>query len=239
MTASQEPSYTGDPRKTSHFLRRLAQSSQHLLKVVSDLLDFAKIDAGQMRLSVSEIDIAAVLDEVSHTVLPLAEEKGVRVSFPPPGEPVALCADRVKLAQIFVNLVGNAIKFTEKGGSVSVGIEPGEQDGRGVVRFWVKDTGIGIPADKQEAIFESFRQLDGSHTRKHLGTGLGLAITKRLVELHGGSIQVESRPGEGSSFSFTLPRYPERRPESLRDPAESQEDVTPTSEMPTNEEAAQ
>jgi signal transduction histidine kinase len=226
MTVSQEPSYTGDPRKTAHFLRRLAQSSQHLLKVVSDLLDFAKIDAGRMRLSLSDVDVAAVLDEVAQTVLPLAEDKGVGVSFPPPGESVTLRADRVKLAQVFVNLVDNAIKFTEPGGSVTIGLDPGQQGGREVVSFWVKDTGIGIPADKHEAIFESFRQLDGGHTRRHLGTGLGLAITRRLVELHGGSIEVESRVGEGSLFSFTLP-------------ARAREETEQTPGSPASEEAAQ
>src|SRR5262249_49483856 len=136
------------------------------------------------------------------------EEQGVSIIYPPRSEisGIAMEADAVKLTQIFINLIGNALKFTPKGGTVSIGAAPETSGGAETLRCWVKDNGIGIPKEKQQIIFESFRQVDGSHTRAHQGTGLGLTITKQLVELHGGRIWVESDVGAGSTFSFVLPR---------------------------------
>jgi PAS domain S-box-containing protein len=214
MSLRNRPFYVGDSRKTVHFLERMVQSGQHLLKMVSDVLEFSKIDAGRARLYLSEVSVASLLDEVSQTLAPLAEEKGVKVSYPSLEEPITLMADGVKLVQVFINLVSNAIQFTPPGGSVTVSAALDLHEGAEHVRFVVKDTGSGIPADKLDAIFESFRQADGSHTRAHRGTGLGLTITRQLIELHEGSIQVESQVGVGSKFTFVIPRDSAPAPET-------------------------
>jgi signal transduction histidine kinase len=135
----------------------------------------------------------------------LAEAKSITLAFPDKGLGLSLDADRIKVAQILVNLIGNAIKFTPDNGDISVQVREDRLDGNNALRFEVHDSGVGIPKDSLDLIFDSFRQVDGSHTRKHQGTGLGLAITQRLVHLHGGIIHVESEVGKGSIFSFVLP----------------------------------
>ncbi len=187
-------------------LKRLHQSGRHLLNVVNDLLDFSKLEAGKMKLQRARVDLGEVFDDVQNTLTPLAAEKQINLSFPQLSGPVVLNADTVKLAQVLINLIGNAIKFTPEGGRIDVGVEDGALDGLECAIFTVRDTGVGIPPDQLDAIFESFRQVDGSHTRSHGGTGLGLAITRQLVELHGGRIWVTSELGKGSTFHFILPR---------------------------------
>jgi signal transduction histidine kinase len=194
--------FVGEAEEAMILLDRLDQSGRHLLALVNDLLDFSKLDAGKMELFPGEVDLSQVLDELLSNVGPLAQAKGLTLHLPRLGAPPRLQADPVKLMQILVNLVGNAIKFTPAGGTVTVSVE----DRSATLHVRVADTGIGIAADKFPLLFQSFRQVDGSHTRAHKGTGLGLAITKRLVELHGGTIEVESTPGRGSTFSFTLPK---------------------------------
>ncbi len=203
----RRPYYVGDAEKTVHFLQRLLQSGQHLLSVVNDLLDFSKLDAGRLQLFIAPIDVSALLSEVSATISPLAEEKQIQFCYTPAG-PLGLCGDRVKLAQVFLNIIGNAIKFTPPEGRITVEVAEEQIEEKDFLRFAITDTGIGIPKDKQSLIFESFTQADGGHTRSHQGTGLGLSITKRLVELHGGKIWVQSEVGIGSSFIFVLPKIP-------------------------------
>ena len=159
-----------------------------------------------MNLVFSEIDVGKIFEDLSHTMALLAEDKGVKLRFPESTADVSLVADALKVTQVLVNLIGNAIKFTAEGGDITIGLEPVDDEGQRMYKFSVKDTGIGIPPEQCELVFESFRQVDGSHTRAHQGTGLGLAITKQLVELHGGRIWVESEVGVGSTFAFILPQ---------------------------------
>ncbi|MEZ0311554.1 MAG: ATP-binding protein [Myxococcota bacterium] len=190
----------GDPGQHRHFLNRLRQQARHLLNVVNDLLDFSKVEAKRMQLNLAEVDVAAVLRDLAETVDVLAHEKGLEIVYT--SEPGAtLVADPLRLTQVLMNLVGNAIKFTPKGGRIDVRVErQGDK-----LRFSVADSGIGIPKDKHAIVFESFRQVDGSHTRAHGGTGLGLAIAKQLVEMHKGRMWLESEVGKGSTFVFEIP----------------------------------
>ncbi len=205
MEQQQRLLCTGDLAEHQHFLGRLRQSGQHLLNVVNDLLDFSKMEAGRMDLHRTEVEVDKALADLEETIGPLASEKKIALVIDTPEEPLRLAADEVKLVQVFINLVGNAIRFTDEDGTIEVGARPTVEEGVEMIRFWTTDDGIGIPQDQLEAIFEGFRQVDGSHTRRHGGTGLGLAITKRLVELHGGRIWAESTEGAGSTFTFLLP----------------------------------
>ena len=195
--------YVGDGDETVHFLKRMGQSANHLLALVNDVLSFSKLEAGKMQLFYNDIDTRTLLAELRNTVGPLAEDKHIALQLEASESAASLRADPVKTMQILINLVGNAIKFTPEQGSVTVTIR-GAADS---LRFAVQDTGIGIPQDKHELIFESFRQVDGSHTRLHQGSGLGLAICKQLVLLHGGQMGLQSAEGAGSTFFFTLPRH--------------------------------
>jgi signal transduction histidine kinase len=159
-----------------------------------------------MQVDSIPLDLKTLLDEVAALLAPRAHEKGLDLSvFYHPDAPRLLIGDPVKIRQVLINLAGNALKFTESGrvrieaGCVRVDADAAD------MRVAVSDTGIGIAPDKIDLVFEKFRQADASTTRKFGGTGLGLAISKQLVELMGGSIRVESRPGQGSTFSFTLP----------------------------------
>ena len=158
-----------------------------------------------MKIYPAEVAAADVLSEVSGTIQTLAEAKGVELLFDESPAGLGLEADRVKLSQILINLIGNAIKFTPEGGQIHIRVRQDMLGEENALRFEVEDTGEGIPEAYLKVIFESFRQVDGSHTRQHHGTGLGLAISRRLVELHRGKIDVASTPGEGSRFWFILP----------------------------------
>lgn len=199
---------TGDPQEHQHFLRRLEQSSKHLLHVVNDLLDFSKIEAGYMELCCMPIELDELVAEVVMPMAELAHSRGVTLEqrLHPPAEVVEV--DGLRVQQVLYNLVGNALKFTDPGGVVCLQVRPEAHQGSMGLRFEVQDNGIGIPEDKLALVFESFRQVDGSHTRRRGGTGLGLAISKRLVELHGGFIGVVSSLGEGSTFYFWVPLKP-------------------------------
>ncbi len=205
-----------DIDKHSRFLQMLQTSGRHLLSVVNDILDFSKLEAGKMKLFPEEVRIEQVLQETESTMSQLAYDKDIELVFRLASGPRTIVADTVKLSQMLINLVGNAIKFTPSKGRVEVTVGDVQTGEETMVEFSVMDTGIGIPADRIGLIFESFRQLDGSHTRQHGGTGLGLSITKKLVELHGGSISVESELGKGSTFSFRLPTVCRYTPQEER-----------------------
>jgi two-component system sensor histidine kinase/response regulator len=180
------------------------ESALSLLTVINDILDFSRIEAGKMSLDPITFALEDALDGALKTLALRAHQKGLellcRIS---PGIPTTLVGDPIRLRQILLNLVGNAVKFTEKG-EVMVSAEMERDAGdRFVLHFIVSDTGIGIAPDRQKAIFDAFTQADGSTTRKYGGTGLGLSICSRLVELMGGHVWVESRDGEGSRFHFT------------------------------------
>jgi two-component system sensor histidine kinase/response regulator len=181
-------------------------SADALLTVINDVLDFSKIEAGKLTLETVDFDLRAVLEEVSDLLAPRAYEKGIDFACVlPPEVPSALRGDPARLRQMVLNLVGNAIKFTEQG-EVAIEVQCLEETGdRATIRIAVRDTGIGIPPDRHAAIFESFTQADGSTTRRYGGTGLGLTISRQLAELMGGRIGLESAPGRGSTFWIDVP----------------------------------
>jgi signal transduction histidine kinase/CheY-like chemotaxis protein/HPt (histidine-containing phosphotransfer) domain-containing protein len=178
-------------------------SGQHLLGVINDILDFSKIEAGHMELEAVDFDLVEVVEDTLSMFAHQAESKGLELAsqFVPARQHLFLRGDPFRMRQILANLIGNAIKFTETGEVVvRIASVDNAADGRVAFSLSVEDTGIGIAPDAQVRIFEHFSQADGSTTRRFGGTGLGLAICKRLAELMGGSIRVESRPGEGARF---------------------------------------
>ncbi len=197
--------YTGSPSEHLRFLRLLEEQGAHLLSIVEDVLDFSKLGSGRMELRYSEVDAARMLEETATTIQGAMRGKNCTIVYPTLTEPLVFTADRLRIKQVLINLVNNAVKFTPDGGTVQVNIRETEHEGESWVAFSVTDTGIGIPEDQLETIFESFRQVDGSHTRTYGGTGLGLAISRQLVEMHGGTIEVSSVLGKGSTFAFRVP----------------------------------
>ncbi len=193
------------------FLQTIRLSSDQLLSVINDILDFSKIESGKFDLESEPVSVRNVIEEACDIAAPRAREKGIEliVDVPEPsagGPPSAILGDVTRLRQVLINLVNNAVKFTDKG-SVSVHARLAEMpgiDGRALVEFSVQDTGIGIPPERVGALFEAFTQVDASTTRKYGGTGLGLAICKRLSELMGGTVSVRSELGKGSVFAFTV-----------------------------------
>lgn len=182
-------------------VRIIRNSGRHLRELIGEILDMSKIEAGMMQLRYETIDLSALMDEVIATSAPLAAARKLELRLEMPSPILPIQADPTRLRQILLNLVGNAIKFTNEGW-VCVQVENRPDS----VQFNVIDTGIGIEEDKIPIVFEEFRQVDGSLTRKTGGTGLGVPISRRLVELHGGQIGVKSIPNEGSTFWFTIPR---------------------------------
>jgi CheY-like chemotaxis protein/two-component sensor histidine kinase len=202
--------YTGEPQQTARYLKTVHRSGKHLLQVINDLLNFSTLEAGKAHLHLEPLDVRDVISELSVNMQSIAIQRGITIETKVPTidefkaaghERPELIADAVKLSQVLINLTSNAIKFSPDNGVVRVDAEVREDK----VRFTVADQGIGIPKDKQSLVFESFRQADGSHTRRFGGTGLGLAISKGIVELHQGEIWLESDEGEGSTFFVELP----------------------------------
>jgi len=198
------------------YLEAVKLSSDSLLNVVNDILDFSKIEAGKLELTPEDFDPRAQLHEVVKLMTVPARLKGLRLaSHAAPDVPRLIHGDPARLRQIVLNLVGNAVKFTEQGEVLVEVFREAENAGEATLHFVVRDTGIGIAGPKQRAIFEAFVQADGSTTRRFGGTGLGLTISSRLVQMMGGRIWVESEEGQGSRFHFTA-RFavpPVRRPE--------------------------
>jgi signal transduction histidine kinase len=186
------------------YLTKIDNAAQSLLSIVNDILDYSKIEAGKMELEQIAFSLDEVLNNLNDIVREKAEQKGIEIIFAMNKEtPHYLKGDPLRLGQILINLVNNAIKFTEKGEViVEVKVEEGSGDSRRV-RFSVSDTGIGMSSEQVTNLFQSFNQGDTSTTRKYGGTGLGLAITKQLCELMQGTLSVESQPGKGSRFLFT------------------------------------
>jgi PAS domain S-box-containing protein len=186
-------------------LQTAETSAQHLLEILNDILNLAKIEAGQMKLERTPTDLKRLVRETCEMVRPQARLKGILLREELPTDELYALADPTRLRQILLNLLSNAVKFTERGEVVARLIQrEASADNEHALRFEVQDTGIGIPPDKQQQIFEPFRQADGSTTRKYGGTGLGLAISKKLVELMGGQMGVVSQVGEGSTFWFEV-----------------------------------
>jgi len=190
-------------RDQRDYLETIKSSADALLLLINDLLDISKIEAKKMVLERAPFNLGATLEDAVRVLAPRAHQRGLELTSHVSGKiPEVLIGDGARLRQIVLNLIGNAIKFTEKG-EIAVRVEP-ESGGEETIRlhFTVKDTGIGIPADKQSLIFEAFAQADSSTTRRFGGTGLGLAICSQLVDLMGGKIWVESELGKGSTFHF-------------------------------------
>lgn len=188
-------------------LKAIYNAGQHLLGLINDVLDLSKIDAGKVELAFSEVVLKDVLQSVMSTAEGLVQGKPIELVTDIPDDLPTITADSIRVRQILLNLVSNAVKFTERGqiGVSARRIDSGERPEIVVAVF---DTGLGIAAEDQRKLFEPFSQVDASPTRKTGGTGLGLSICRHLVELHGGRIWVESVPGEGSTFAFTLPIEP-------------------------------
>ena len=186
----------------------VANSGEALLAIINDILDFSKIEAGRMELERTPFDLRACIESVVDLIGPVAAKKGLEVAYDiEPGTPETAVGDVSRLRQILLNLLNNAVKFTEAG-EIVVAAAAGSSTEPGTVGYHltVRDTGIGIPPDRADRLFESFSQVDVSTSRRYGGTGLGLAISRRLAELMGGSIWVESAgvPGQGSTFHVTL-----------------------------------
>jgi two-component system sensor histidine kinase/response regulator len=187
------------------YLLKIQSSGRHLLGIINDILDISKIEAGRLLIEHIVFDVEAMLNDVSGLVRGKAEEKALELVFDiDPAMPATLSGDPLRIGQVLINLVGNAVKFTEKGEVAVIGRKQNDLGNEILLKFTVKDTGIGLSPEQQGRLFESFQQADISTTRKFGGTGLGLAISKKLVELMGGEIGVESEPGKGSSFWFTV-----------------------------------
>ena len=200
-----------DEWQRRRFLRMAQTSAEGLLAILNDILDFSKIEAGQMQLALRPFKLDLLLEKTVATMNVLAAEKGLRLeAVAAPGLPQTVVGDDLRIGQILLNLVGNAVKFTEKGG-VTLRVEPAMNQTvkeKVTLHFSVTDTGIGINPDKLEDIFNSFEQADNSYTRKYGGTGLGLAISRQLTNIMGGSIWVESEAGCGSIFHLLLDLEP-------------------------------
>jgi signal transduction histidine kinase/HAMP domain-containing protein len=183
------------------FIGDIRDSGKHLLALINDILDLSKIEAGKMELDIARFDLPAAIDNAITLVRGRADRQGIRLQTSIDDEVAEYDGDERKFKQIVLNLLTNAVKFTPEGGTVTLAAARAN----GAYEFSVNDTGIGIAAEDQEKIFEEFRQVGTDYARKAEGTGLGLTLTRRLVELHGGTIRVASEPGRGSTFTFTLP----------------------------------
>jgi len=191
--------------KQHGYLTKIGNAAESLLSIINDILDFSKIEAGKLELESLPFAIDEVMANVVDVVGMRAEEKGLELVYAlAPDMPRQLIGDSLRLGQVLINLANNAVKFTERGEVVVLAGASVPEDGRIQLNFEVSDTGIGMSAEQVSGLFRSFTQADASTTRKYGGTGLGLAISRQLVELMGGSISVESTPGVGSVFRFTV-----------------------------------
>ena len=192
------------PPRANEYMMTMRTASHSLLGIINDILDFSKIEAGKLELEYNPFDLNEVLNNLTGVFRATAQEKNLKLQLTiSPDTPTILNGDAARLSQILINLVGNALKFTEKGEvSISTALVE-EDDSRAVIKFTVEDTGIGIEPEYIDTLFESFTQADSSTSRKYGGSGLGLSICQRLVKLMGGSINVKSHLGRGSSFAFS------------------------------------
>lgn len=197
-----------NPEQTKQ-LGMVRSSARHLLDLINDVLDISKIEAGQLEVRQEPLDLRTAIGRALATVKPMADQRGLFLELRAPADLPILVSDRRRVDQILLNLLHNAVKFTERGGvTLTVGLGVSVADGRPAVQIAVTDTGIGIAPDDLATLFQPFRQLDTGLARQHEGTGLGLAICRRLAQLLGGEIQATSTPGVGSTFVATLPIEP-------------------------------
>ncbi|HSC23492.1 MAG TPA: ATP-binding protein, partial [Casimicrobiaceae bacterium] len=187
--------------KERQYLDAISSSGRTLLTLINDILDLSKIEAGRMELETSHVDLAATISNALTLIRERAQRHGIALVHNVDAAAGTIVADERKLKQILLNLLSNAVKFTPDGGRIEVSARRAD----GVAEIAVRDNGIGIAPEDQPAVFEEFRQVGSDYTKKQEGTGLGLALTRKFVEMHGGRIWVESAPGRGSTFTFTIP----------------------------------
>ena len=192
-----------EPEQHTEFANIIKENGNNLLSIISDIMDISKIEAGQIQIKKQLLSVNQLIIDLQKEFHFKTNEKGIDLRLAPfnPQEEILIKSDSKRLRQILINFIGNAIKFTEKG-FIEIGIKPTGE----FVQFHIKDTGIGIPKEFHEKVFERFRQVESANTRKHGGNGLGLAISKSLVELLGGKIWMESEQGKGTTFFFTIPK---------------------------------
>ncbi|MFA6001796.1 MAG: ATP-binding protein [Thermoleophilia bacterium] len=200
----EDETYGGLNPKQMKYIGNIVVSSRHLLQLINDILDLAKVESGTIEIHPESLSLHEAMSIIKSVVEPLATKKSINMTINMDEHVDTVAADPARFKQILYNLLSNAIKFTPAGGMVSMDVSRKN----GTVEISVSDTGIGISQEDQERIFSEFLQVEGSYARKYEGTGLGLALTKKLVELHGGRIWVDSTPGKGSRFIFTMPDTP-------------------------------
>jgi signal transduction histidine kinase len=194
--------YFGDlTAKQAEYVNDIREAGSHLLALINDILDLSKVEAGRMELDQSEFDLRAVIDNAVTLIKERAARHGISVQKDVDPAVGVIRADERKLKQILLNLLSNAVKFTPDGGRIAVSAKRNSR----AVEIAVNDSGIGIAPQDQAAVFEEFKQVGNDRLRKAEGTGLGLALAKRFVELHGGTIRVQSALGKGSTFVFSIP----------------------------------
>jgi signal transduction histidine kinase len=187
--------------KQLEYLKDIHESGKHLLSLINDILDLSKIEAGRMELEMSVFHLPTAITNAMTLIRERAQRHGILLGLDVDQQLGEFSGDERKFKQIMLNLLSNAVKFTPDGGKVDVSA----RKDNGSIEVAVRDTGIGIAPEDQAVVFEEFRQVGRDTMRKAEGTGLGLALTRRFVELHGGAIRLDSAPGRGSTFSFTLP----------------------------------
>jgi len=200
----EHPEMYGDVKLDEQILQDIAEirrSGQHLLGLINDILDLAKVEAGKLELNKTNLQLLPLLEETIRTAQALINDRPIQLRREYCEPLPTVFADEVRVRQVLLNLVSNACKFTHSG-EIAVGARTDSNE----VIVWVRDTGIGIAPEDQERIFQQFEQIEHADTRQHAGTGLGLAICRWLVELHGGRMWLESELGKGSIFFFSLPR---------------------------------
>jgi two-component system, NarL family, sensor histidine kinase BarA len=193
-----------DPKRL-RYIGHIQASGRGLLEMINELLDMAKIEAGRMEVAIGQVSVAEVLEGIAAIMRPLAESRGAAIEVERDADLPTLETDPGKLQQILYNFMSNAIKFSPEGGMVRLVAHATQRDGRPAIRLSVIDQGPGIPADMQQAVFEKFRQVDASHTKRHGGTGLGLAICRELAHMLGAGVGLQSAVGKGSTFWVEVP----------------------------------
>jgi signal transduction histidine kinase len=190
--------------KQEEYIRDIHASGHHLLSLINDILDLSKVEAGRMELAVAKFDLPTTIDNAMAFVRERASRQGIALDVQVDKRLNSFAGDERRVKQILLNLLSNAVKFTPEGGRISVAALPVDEG----VQISVTDTGIGISAENQQLLFQAFQQVRNEDGAKREGTGLGLALARRLAEMHGGRIWVDSAPGKGSTFAFTLAEQP-------------------------------